>query len=187
MIVVEGPDGSGKTTLVRRLSTDLGIEVMPRVVSKDAEAMVDLKEWTERDVARGFGRRLYDRHRLISECIYAPGLGREWTGGGFSSYQWLANQLARFYAAEPIIIYCLPEMDICWGNVKDDPDNKVVHDRKTHDTIYRLYHARCGIDLALSKASVMVWDYNNDTDEWYDLMVHNINQRMALRGFFADA
>ncbi|MCA1807247.1 MAG: ATP-binding protein [Actinobacteria bacterium] len=53
MIVVEGPDGAGKTTLIRDLSALLNIPVAPRVVSQETKAMVDLRQWTEDNVSRG--------------------------------------------------------------------------------------------------------------------------------------
>ena len=41
MIIVEGPDGAGKTTVLQDLKTVFDLPVAPRVVSKETEAMVD--------------------------------------------------------------------------------------------------------------------------------------------------
>ena len=68
MIIVEGPDGAGKTTLIRQLQERWpDLAVAPRVVSKDAEAMVDLQEWVNINLSDGPQYKIFDRHRLISE------------------------------------------------------------------------------------------------------------------------
>ena len=69
MIVVEGPDGSGKTTLVKRImDSKLGseLELMPRAVSKDAKSLTKIDDYIEEELGKGFGMRLYDRFALIS-------------------------------------------------------------------------------------------------------------------------
>ena len=77
MLIVEGPDGAGKTQLIQRLRLNLQLELMPRVVSSDTEMMVDLQEWVNEDLHAGLKRAIYDRHRLISEPIYGPVLRKE--------------------------------------------------------------------------------------------------------------
>lgn len=165
MVIVEGPDGAGKTTLVRRLSRELGIEPEPKVVNERAEAMTDLVAWVHKDLNQGFGRRLYDRHRLISEPIYGP-LVRGHLEPGFDDLDWLALMLARFYEHCPVIIYCLPPFETVWGNVRDDPANVVVRSLSTLKLIHASYHMRCALDLARTpeEATVMTWNYVEDED-----------------------
>lgn len=69
MIIVEGPDGSGKTTLINQLAKEFELEVNPRVVSKETNELTDLKTWVEENIAQGFQYKLFDRYRLISEFI----------------------------------------------------------------------------------------------------------------------
>ena len=66
MILVEGPDGAGKSTLVERLERDWGITREPRAVSKEAKALTPLGPYIEEELSKGFGMRLYDRFAL--EC-----------------------------------------------------------------------------------------------------------------------
>ena len=103
MVIIEGCDGSGKSTLIKRLLKDLDVELQPRVVNQDAEAMVDLQDWVSKDLQKGFGRRLYDRHRLISELIYGPAI-RGKMEPGFDDATWLTTKLYRFY---PVSALCL--------------------------------------------------------------------------------
>src|ERR687883_686991 len=96
MIIVEGPDGGGKTTLITKLSDLFDLPIAERVVSKEARAMVDLVQWTERNVSEGSQHTLFDRHRLISEPIYGAIL-RDRFEPGFDDAKWLHEMMYRFY------------------------------------------------------------------------------------------
>lgn len=161
MIVVEGPDGAGKTTLIETISRDLDIPVAPRVVSKDAEAMVDLKLWVEENVRQGFQRRIYDRHRLISEPIYGPAL-REKPEPGFDDPDWFHLHLQHFYDNEPMVIYCLPPFSEVWRNVTSDNDNRVVQARHIIRGIYGAYWNKAHTDQVLYK-NAWIYDYTDES------------------------
>lgn len=158
MIIVEGPDGAGKTTLIDRLRDEFGLEVAPRVVSKDAEAMVDLQRWTEENVGRGFRPEIFDRHRLISEPIYGP-LLRSTPEPGFDDRVWLINMMYNLYELEPLVIYCLPPFEVCWENVKDDPDNKVVAEPRNYKLLWHAYLNKAVTDIAHRPMNTFLYDY----------------------------
>lgn len=160
MIVVEGPDGSGKTTLVQHLSTVLRLPVAPRAVSKETEAMTDLKVWTEQNVRAGFQHTIFDRHRLISEFIYGP-LKRTRQEPGFNDLEWVQEMMFRFYAANPIIIYCLPDLVTIKTNLLGDEDNLAVNELT--DQLYTLYLHRASLDLIHYPQNTHLYDYNQDT------------------------
>lgn len=177
MIVVEGPDGGGKSTLVSRLVEDLHIPVAPRVVSKDAEAMVDLKAWVEENVRKGFHTQLYDRHRLISEPIYGSILRDEFQPG-FGDRAWLAEMNLRFYSqCSPIIIYCLPSYDVIRHNIADDPDNRVVW--ADIRRIYSLYVSKFAADAATYMFNTFIYDYTEAYDRHYEMVVDLIKERLG--------
>lgn len=157
MIIVEGPDGAGKTTFIRELQDRFpDLEVAPRVVSKDAEAMVDLKQWVEQNVADGFQYKIFDRHRLISETIYGPIL-RSIQEEGFLDANWVNQQMYQFYKIKPIIIYCLPPLKMVRSNIYDDQDNRVVWDHI--ESIYAAYVSRMNLDFIMEKALIFEYDY----------------------------
>jgi len=158
MIVVEGPDGSGKTTLIKEIQTQFPVTVAPRVVSKDAEAMVDLVQWVEENNQKLDQGVVYDRHRLISEPIYGPVL-RSQTEAGFEDIHWMTAQMRLFYAKKPVLIYCLPPRGIVKANAFSDDDNRVVQgeDGRTLERIYDLYVARAAVDIGTSRA--YLYDY----------------------------
>jgi GTPase SAR1 family protein len=179
MIVVEGPDGAGKTTLIEMLVQETNLRVSPRVVSKDAEAMVDLKLWVEQNVIQGFQDMIFDRHRLISEPIYGPILRDEFEDG-FSNLIWFQKMLNSFYKCNPIIIYCLPPFDVVWKNVESDPDNKVVAKEDTLRAIWGAYFNKALTEYTLNRGT-WIYDYSaDDRGRKYieQALVHTIKRRL---------
>lgn len=158
MIVVEGPDGAGKTTLINYLLENTGnLEVAPRVVSKDAEALVDLRQWVHTNLRVGKQRMIFDRHRLISEPIYGPIL-RKKLEPGFSDANWFAPALEKFYSIDPLVIYCLPPLKTVWSNVQDDEDNKVVAQQHVLQQVWGAYFNKAMTEGSL-RGNCWMYDY----------------------------
>lgn len=169
MIVVEGPDGAGKTTLIQKLSSQWDLPIAPRAVSKDAEAMTDLVKWVQQNVFSAPHNQIFDRHRLISEPIYGPILRRT-QRPCFDDLAWMADMVKAFYRAGPLLIYCLPPRDVVRANIQGDPDNAVVSDHI--DAIYTAYVARAAMDKAFNPNSVVIYDYTRDNDDLTSLFSH---------------
>lgn len=178
MIIVEGSDGAGKTHLIDRLSKDLGLPVQPKVMSSEMQPTVDLAEWVEADLKKGFGPRLYDRHRLISELIYGPVFRSEGLDPGFDQPEWLKKQLKEFTLIQPIIIICMPPLQAVIDNVKSDDRNRVV--KRQINTIYWLYYIWvCQNYTALQP---WVWDYTkleSEANVKYVQMLRRIRVRLS--------
>jgi hypothetical protein len=173
IIVVEGPDGGGKTTLVNQLAEHLQLPIAPRVVSKDTQALVDLKAWTEENVSQGFQEVIYDRHRLISEPIYGSILRADFEPG-FDDLAWYYSMWRQFILeVNPIIIYCVPPWETVKANLADDEDNVVV--KPSARSIYSLY-----LTFAAQHAGwgALVYDYTSMTFDQAMLdVVDELNER----------
>lgn len=177
MIVVEGPDGAGKTTFIELLSKYIDLPVAPRVVSKDTEAMVDLREWVHDNVQKGWQEVIFDRHRLISEPIYGPTLRSEFEPG-FSDLGWFYAMLEKFYSCKPVIVYCLPPFSTVWENVMSSDDNSIFHTNgRALRQIWSGYLNKACTDFALRNHTI-IYDYTSDDPMFYVKRIqHYINNR----------
>lgn len=134
MIILEGPDGGGKTTLLESL-----IDKFPSIMRHERASegvkgpVADLYEWAHRDVHGWHSQTLsfYDRHPLISEYIYGP------TIRGTIDARFHGTPLRRTLARRALVIVCLPPLDAVRRAVSAERDMAGVH---THiDTIWTLY------------------------------------------------
>ena len=181
MIIVEGPDGSGKSTLVRHLAEFYELPIAPRVVDRDTNAMVELKEWTEKNVQSPHENIIHDRHRLISELIYGPVL-RYRPEPGFDDIKWLVKQLSGLYHRVcPLVIYCLPPFETVLSNLKNGQDNEFIVNSGQARTLYHLYRMRCAIDAASFPAQVLVYDYTHIGSEGMMEAIHYCVEREIRR------
>ena len=185
MLIVEGPDGAGKTTLINQLQQHFPtLEVAPRVVTKDAEAMTDLKEWVKQNLEEGWQWKIFDRHRLISEFIYGP-LLREAQEPGFNDLVWAYNSLSKLEELYPLIIYCLPPLETVKANLHGDPDNKVVEGRV--EALYTSYVHRAALDLRHPEVFAVIYDYTglnlnmSPEEQMADLLGRVKSHRLMIR------
>lgn len=159
MIIVEGPDGAGKTALVQHLAKKYDIPIAERVVAKDTHpvAGVDLKHWTETNLKAGLQWKIFDRHRLISEPIYSACMNRK-THEGFDDIGWLTGRMIDFTRIHPFIVYCLPPYSTVESNLQDDEDNTAIWGYA--ESIYNLYLAAAAGDVARGQA--VLFNYHLD-------------------------
>lgn len=162
MLILEGPDGAGKSTLAKDIADCICIPIAPRVVSKETQALTDLKVWVEQDLQQGFRFMLFDRYRLISEPIYGPIL-RDTQQPGFKDFMWYSEQLANLYHIFPVIVYCLPPLEMVLQNIENDPDNTAVKEKI--ENLYTAYVAKAAADSAFGLTDVFIWDYTRGEEE----------------------
>lgn len=173
MLIVEGPDGAGKSTLVKLLAAVTDFPVAPRVVSAETKAMTDLMVWTERNVSQGFQRVIFDRHRLISDPIYRFAIMSKQMDANLYSLPWLTRMFAAFHQCMPIVIYCMPPLGTIYRNLENDEDNRAVF--QDIDRVYYMYAAKVAHDTSLSRIDMFHYDYTNDSEgevlEWVKLQL----------------
>lgn len=185
MIIVEGPDGAGKTTLVQHLAQKFNIPVAERVVDQDTKPLIDdLKHWTESNLKHGLQWMIFDRHRLISEPIYAPCMGRV-AQPGFDDIQWFTARMIDFTRVRPFIVYCLPPFEKVAQNLADDFKNRAIFDHI--EPIYNAYVAQAAGDIARGQA--VHFDYVQDSEyDRIDMLfklweINNRNRLLRVKGW----
>lgn len=159
MIIVEGPDGAGKTNLVKRLADDLPAPVMARAVSSDRVIQVPLRRYVEESLDLGFSARVYDRHVLISGPIYTAGMTRAIVPqAGFEDFAWLSTMYSHLRDIAPIVLICLPRFQTVWANLqRDEANRRLFPDRRRAAAIYWQYFT-----LAARDPGIVIWDYTKD-------------------------
>lgn len=118
MIVVEGPDGSGKTTLAKWIAEEFDLEYRraPTLSSEsgpDDAAVTWFAQQLEADVSGG---GVYDRVFIISEMLYqlaTPGRPL------MKDAKYMRQNLKRFHSVCDLLIFCLPPWEAAQKNLGD--------------------------------------------------------------------
>lgn len=154
--IVEGPDGSGKTSLVKELSHLYHTSPRPRHTNSTAGPQQGLWNWivAERSLWLATNQvitaRIYDRHPLIGEYIYGPILRGE-VAKPFTSPT--AKLLALEMFATCQVIVCLPPLEVVRANIWSSKQMEGI--RGNIEEIYESYR-----QLA-QHPRVLVWDYTS--------------------------
>jgi len=137
MLIIEGPDGSGKTTLITQLEERLGVTREPRAVTSSAEPLKPMGQYALDEIGKGFGRRIYDRFNLISSPFYSM-LPNPTFRDELRDQEWLQNAWIQFRQVGALIIVCLPPLEVVIRNCLADESSKVA--QNDIEVIYWLYH-----------------------------------------------
>lgn len=139
-IIIEGPDGGGKDTLIHSLM-DLfpGHTQHKRASTSLGGPVPDLAAWVAQDVTTMYDQpaSIYNRHPLISENIYAPYRQTdriqepEWRNP-----VWL-NAMRRAAAAQSVLVLCLPPFATVRKTVRDQ--GPAAHMPGVHDNIVDIW------------------------------------------------
>lgn len=167
MIIVEGPDGAGKSTLVEWICTEFNLpEGERRTFDRD-----EIYKTTRHDSFRALhamlvadeGPQVWDRIGFISDPIYAPLMGRKVVFTRQEVEQFFeARRLLRF----PLII-CLPPFEVVKANVEG-----------TH----QIEAAKSNIKDIYNKYYRLPWGLRYDyTVDGYTLVRNNIKRYLDQR------
>lgn len=153
MIIVEGPDGAGKSTLVQSLQEKFGFSVGERATEDRSKLYTVTRQdtWTalSNEVRGAATARVQIWDRLFwSELVYADIVGRPVE---FTSLEQVAIKRIMNALAVPIIC-CYPQKNTVLANVEGTEQMEGVHERIS--TIYDRYGK-----LFEQYPSVMFYDY----------------------------
>lgn len=163
MLIVEGPDGAGKSSLSTKISEALGWPIAPKAVGGDTKSLTDVQRYVDDALDHGFHPKVYDRFALYSAPIYSAFQQRTEPQKGFADFSWLSTAYARMRHVAPLVIIALPPLETVWQNCQRDEDNKrLFPNRAKLGSVYWLY-----FNLAARNPAMMVYDYTEDADEQF--------------------
>ena len=162
-VIVEGPDGGGKTTLIKQLVKDTGLTVLPRASDSAKGPIPNIGHYIDSDLTNHDRKGIYDRHPLISEFVYGPLIrghmefGHMWQS--LDGYLlWLTQRVSMLYAYDPVVIYCLPPWEYVSKHVWESDTPQMPGVKESLLGIFELYIVQYAKDQA-SHHRVHRWDY----------------------------
>lgn len=172
MIIIEGPDGAGKTSLARKLHYQLDIPYAPKASDSLEGPVKNICEWVDNDLLSWGSQpvKIYDRYPLISEPIYGPALR-----GGVPEQMtttWMRNRTNTFRSMS-LVIWCLPPFVNVDENVSQSEDNQMEGVAKNIDTIWSLYATASN----MWSGPGMIYDYTAGNTKPRDTHMINLVRR----------
>lgn len=128
-IIVEGPDGAGKTTLIAHLAHTLHMPIHEKASHSVEGPVNNLMGWVEKDRAvlndpDRFSGYIYDRHPVISEPIYGYIVrGNLQVPFGDANFQELMRTVMYDTC---VVVWCLPSLDVVARNVFSNTQNQMA-------------------------------------------------------------
>lgn len=155
MIIVEGLDNSGKSTLAAYLSAELGLPIHhPGGNPKSKEEVIERANFA----LDNHDKYIFDRTPFITEAVYCVLRNED---------SWLADQkelYARFENLQPVLIYCRPPdnyvLDMRKHGLKDYDTPEYIEQLTTkHRSLLRIY------DMLMRKLPCIAYDYTSDAPQ----------------------
>jgi len=155
MVILEGCDGSGKTTLANQIAKHY--DTKPIHFGGPA----DEKELKERLKSMKYGR-LYDRCPVISEIVYGGTIRK--------SPKFSLEDLNEFLKRnQPLIIYCNPGLGTLLTNLHEGrPEEDPKHISKVNENIFKLCQA---YEYLMIQLPVIKWDFRNHSTDYVNVVM----------------
>lgn len=138
MIIIEGADGTGKTTLVNKLSADYGLRRLPRAADSLSGPLCSIGAW-ELQLPANHHLCIADRHPVISGLVYDQIFGRN-----FYAATYLYELYSELKAGLHYLFIAAPGYYKTRQRLKNCPQMPGVLDN--FNALYWLYN-RLSIDL----------------------------------------
>jgi len=165
-IIVEGPDGSGKTHLAQQLAATFDLEYRrpPAEALSSTTGPADwLPEWWNGQLAlnpTALATGVYDRCFYISDPIYQLAqVDRDLLLDGPA----LRRGISHLWTIEPYLIFCLPPFNVQLANVHQmDRDKLEGVSDKALEKINNAYWAAAEMWWQALGGDVMTYDYTKE-------------------------
>jgi hypothetical protein len=162
VIIVEGPDGAGKTHLCNRICEQFGLQYrryhrLSSVTGPDGPAIV---EWWDEQLAND-SSGVYDRCFYISEPLYQLATPhRELIIPG----EQMMHGIGRLINFQPLLIFCLPPWEAAIANVGQKERLEGVDDHAL-EKIHWAYWTSLAHWGEMMFGNVIRWDYTSHKEE----------------------
>ena len=171
MLVFEGPDNSGKTTLASYVSHELGIPLYH--FGKPPKNVKDLEQRIE-FLLNNHDQYIFDRIPLVSEPVYSVLRDHNMMNllSGEAEYYTIFREL------NPLLIYCRPPTEVILEGHVGKPDEDLVHVFMVEENA-RLLIKR--YDAVMSSEYMPPhWRYDYTTQE-HDVLIPKIRAEISKR------
>lgn len=163
-IIVEGPDGAGKTTLVQELQYHFpDMELHPRFCTSTGGPIDNLTEAVFKDAKNKPTHFIYDRHPTISEYVYNTSIP-----GRYIRKEFLVASMAKLrekVAHNSLTIFCLPPLGVVQDNVIASAEDEMPG---VVDNITRIYEQYM-MHLLMWPGRKFMYDYTQSQMCWEGL------------------
>lgn len=174
-IIVEGPDGGGKTQLFNFLNGHLPT-IMPypsKASASTGPVTSQLANWAvraQRHMRHEDSGYLFDRHPIISELIYGP-IIRNGVPKSFQDPSWVEGVRQTLYKTA-IVVWCFPPPSVAQRSVSVERDMPGVVEN------FRAIYQQYLIAASQWQGPFAVWNYT--TDDELDLL-HTLTKGLVQR------
>ncbi|MDE2098834.1 MAG: hypothetical protein KGL39_16395 [Patescibacteria group bacterium] len=171
MIIVEGMDNTGKTSLTQYLGHRYGL---PVIHSEGPRGVIESFKWVESAMNLHKNNIIYDRFPLVSEEVYGVVL-RNYSVFDNPPGEELRHRLV---GAKPILIFCRPPLDVMgrFGEreqMEGVIENSIQLSQRYEEVIFGEF----------SEIDPISFDYSSDPD--YTNLITNFELRLVKGGFVA--
>lgn len=166
-IILEGPDGSGKTTLGQELQGHFPkMEMHPRFCTSKEGPIENLAEEVFKDIKSKPTHFIYDRHPCVSEYVYNSAIPERARKG--IKLDFLTSQMERVrlrVAHHSLTVFCLPPFEAVKANIERDAGDQMPGVLENIFPIYQQYY----MHYLMWPGHKIHYDYTQAGLSWHSL------------------